>query len=87
MNKQQDMIATLEADQDRGEWNDRLLEKLLEKQRELGGDCDTLTCITGSIAEAFYGVPEELKRKCRTRLPDELEAILLRFEKFPAEKQ
>ena len=27
----------------------------------LGGDCDTLTCITGSIAEAFYGVPDNLK--------------------------
>ena len=53
----------------------------------LGGDCDTLTCITGSIAEAFYGVPEDLKWKCRTRLPDELEEILLRFEKFLAEKQ
>jgi len=21
----------------------------------LGGDCDTLTCITGGIAQAFYG--------------------------------
>lgn len=31
----------------------------------LGGDSDTLACITGSIAEAFYGgVPESIK--CRT---------------------
>ena len=36
MNKLQEMIATLEADDDRGEWNDRLLQKLQEKQRELG---------------------------------------------------
>ena len=34
----------------------------------LGGDCDTLTCIAGSVAEAFYGVPEELKAECRKRL-------------------
>ena len=27
----------------------------------LGGDSDTLAAITGSIAEAYYGVPEELK--------------------------
>lgn len=27
----------------------------------LGGDCDTLTAIAGSIAEGFYGVPEYLK--------------------------
>ena len=26
----------------------------------LGGDCDTLACIAGSIAEAFYGIPTEL---------------------------
>ena len=62
-------------------------EDAIRNAVSLGGDCDTLTCITGSITEAFYGVPEELKQKCRTRLPDELEAILLRFEKFLAEKQ
>ena len=31
----------------------------------LGGDSDTLAAITGSIAEAFYGVPEELRHECR----------------------
>ena len=45
-----------------------------------GGDCDTLTCIAGSIAEGFYGVPEELKQQCRSRLPGELLEILTRFE-------
>jgi type I restriction enzyme M protein len=29
----------------------------------VGGDSDTLAAITGSIAEAFYGIPEELKRQ------------------------
>ena len=46
----------------------------------LGGDCDTLTCIAGSMAEAFYGVPEELKAECRKRLPEEILAVLLRFD-------
>ena len=46
----------------------------------LGGDCDTLTCIAGSIAEGFYGVPEELKQECRNRLPDELLGVLNRLE-------
>ena len=42
----------------------------------LGGDCDTLTCIAGSIAEAYYGVPEELIAECRARLtPDMLEVV------------
>ncbi|MCR4896495.1 MAG: ADP-ribosylglycohydrolase family protein [Lachnospiraceae bacterium] len=45
----------------------------------LGGDCDTLTCITGSLAEAFYGVPESFKKECEDRLPWEFLDILHRF--------
>lgn len=32
-------------------------EDVIRTAVSLGGDCDTLTCIAGSIAEAFYGVP------------------------------
>ena len=46
----------------------------------LGGDCDTLTCIAGSIAEGFYGVPAELKRECRDRLSADLNAVLAKFD-------
>ena len=46
----------------------------------LGGDSDTLAAITGSIAEAFYGVPEELRQECRKRLTPELSEILHRWE-------
>ena len=46
----------------------------------LGGDSDTLAAITGSIAEAFYGVPEDLKAECRQRLTPELAEILRRWE-------
>ncbi len=46
----------------------------------LGGDCDTLTCIAGSMAEAFYGVPEELKVECRKRLPEDLLEVLQQFD-------
>ena len=46
----------------------------------LGGDSDTLAAITGSIAEAFYGVPEELRQECRMRLTPELSAILREWE-------
>ena len=35
MNKLQEMIATLEADDDRGEMNDRLLEMLRKKQHRM----------------------------------------------------
>ena len=46
----------------------------------LGGDSDTLAAITGSIAEAFYSVPEELRQECRMRLTPELAEILRWWE-------
>lgn len=55
-------------------------EDVIRTAVSLGGDCDTLTCIAGSIAEAFYGVPEELKAECRKRLPENLLKVLDRFE-------
>ena len=40
----------------------------------LGGDSDTLACITGGIAEAFYGMPPELQQETLKRLPEEMQA-------------
>ena len=54
-------------------------EDVIRTAVSLGGDCDTLTCIAGSIAEGFYGVPEELKRECRDRLSDDLRESLDSF--------
>lgn len=56
-------------------------EDVIRTAVSLGGDCDTLTAIAGSIAEAFYGVPEELKRECRARLKDDLRSVLERFDR------
>ena len=55
-------------------------EDVIRTAVSLGGDCDTLTCIAGSIAEAFYGVSKELKQECRNRLPAQLLKVLLRFD-------
>lgn len=60
-------------------------EDVIRTAVSLGGDCDTLTCIAGSIAEGFYGVPEELKRECRSRLPESLLQILNRFDERMAQ--
>ena len=57
-------------------------EDVIRTAVSLGGDCDTLTCIAGSMAEAFYGVPEELKVECRKRLPKDLLEVLQRFDSF-----
>ena len=55
-------------------------EDVIRTAVSLGGDCDTLTAIAGSVAEGFYGVPEELKAECRNRLPRGLLRVLVRFE-------
>ena len=56
-------------------------EDVLRTAVSLGGDCDTLTAIAGSMAEAFYGVPEELKMECRKRLTPDLLEILTEFDR------
>ena len=58
----------------------RDFEDALRTAVSLGGDSDTLAAITGSIAEAFYGVPEELRQECRKRLTPELSEILRQWE-------
>lgn len=54
-------------------------EDVIRTAVSLGGDCDTLTCIAGSMAEAFYGVPEWMKEECRYELPESMLSVLLRF--------
>ena len=57
-------------------------EDVIRTAVSLGGDCDTLTCIAGSIAEGFYGVPDPLRMECLCRLPDDLRTVVTRFETF-----
>ena len=54
-------------------------EDVIRTAVSLGGDCDTLTCIAGSIAEAFYGVPAALIDECRMRLPKDMLEVIDRF--------
>ena len=45
----------------------------------LGGDSDTLACITGGIAEAFYGISEDWKIEVLRRLPDAFAEVIEEF--------
>ena len=46
----------------------------------LGGDSDTLTCITGGIAEAFYGgVPQDIAEKALSYLPKAMREVVEEF--------
>jgi len=45
----------------------------------LGGDCDTLTCIAGSMAEAYWGMGDRLASEVVRRIPKDMERVLARF--------
>ena len=54
-------------------------EDVIRTAVSLGGDTDTIACIAGGMAEAFYGVSEELKTECRKRLDEDILAVLDHF--------
>jgi ADP-ribosylglycohydrolase len=57
-------------------------EDAVRKAISLGGDADTLACITGSIAEAFYGgVPEPIKQRALERLDSHLRSVVIEFSR------
>lgn len=47
----------------------------------IGGDSDTIGCITGSIAEALFGIPEDIREKGMSYLPKNLKDVVEQFEK------
>ena len=65
------LVAFLESDD---------YESTVRLAISLGGDCDTLACIAGSVAEAFYGgVPEAIRGRALAVLDDELHAVVAEF--------
>ena len=57
-------------------------EDAIRNAISLGGDSDTLAAITGSIAEAAYGIPEWITDKVYTYLDEPLKDVLRRWEEF-----
>lgn len=55
-------------------------EDAIRKAISLGGDSDTLACMTGSIAEAYYGMSVYEELDVLSRLPDDLADICYAFE-------
>ena len=55
-------------------------EDAIRNAVSLGGDSDTLTCITGGIAEAFYGaVPDDIAQQVWERLDMRLKTVTANF--------
>lgn len=54
-------------------------EDTIRNAVSLGGDTDTLGAISGAIAEAYYGIPEELKQECESRIRKDMRSVLYSF--------
>lgn len=55
-------------------------EDCIRNAISIGGDSDTIGCITGSIAEAFYGIPQGIREKALGHVPAEFRNIVSDFE-------
>ncbi|MCA1765537.1 MAG: ADP-ribosylglycohydrolase family protein [Desulfobulbaceae bacterium] len=67
----QSIIAFLEAD---------CYEDAIRNAISLGGDADTMACISGGIAEAYYGgVPDTIRVQALTRLDERLRDVVEEF--------
>ena len=54
-------------------------EDAIRNAISIGGDSDTLAAITGAVAEAYYGIPEDLKQTALSYLDERLLDITERF--------
>lgn len=57
-------------------------EDAIRNAISIGGDSDTIAAITGSIAEAAYGIPEDMKEKAYAYLDEPLKDVLRRWKKY-----
>ncbi|MGI6782333.1 MAG: ADP-ribosylglycohydrolase family protein [Acholeplasmataceae bacterium] len=55
-------------------------EDAIRNAISIGGDSDTIAAITGGIAEAYYGIPTDIRNHALTFLDERLLAILVEFE-------
>ena len=51
-------------------------EDAIRNAISIGGDSDTLAAITGAVAEAYYGIPEDIKNRAISYLDDNFKAII-----------
>ena len=54
-------------------------EDTLRNAVSVGGDSDTLTGIAAGIAEAYYGIPDPIRREAMAFLDEEMRRIAVRF--------
>ncbi len=51
-------------------------EDAIKKTLQMGGDTDTNCAIVGSLAEAYYGIPDTLVEQAESKIPDNFVKVL-----------
>jgi ADP-ribosylglycohydrolase len=51
-------------------------EDAIRNAVSIGGDTDTVSCITGSIAEVMFGLPDDVRDKALSYLPDDMKEVV-----------
>lgn len=51
-------------------------EETIRNAISIGGDTDTIACIAGSLAESYYGIPEDLLEQVKPYLKDYMKELL-----------
>ena len=75
----QSIVAFLEAED---------FEDAISNANSLGGDADTMACIAGGIAEAYWGVPKEIEERTLGYLDGQLRKVVDEFnQRFKARKR
>ena len=54
-------------------------EDAIRNAVSIGGDTDTVACITGGIAEVMFGLPDDIRYTARSYLTDDLIDVVDRF--------
>lgn len=57
-------------------------EDSIRKAISIGGDTDTIACMVGSISEAYYGIPKNLRDEAFNLLPQRFKNILINAYKL-----
>ena len=58
----------------------KCFEDAIRNAVSIGGDSDTIRAITGSIAEAYYGIPYAIRKKVMEYMDPVMEEVIVEFE-------
>lgn len=59
--------------------NSNDFEEAIRLSISIGGDSDTIACITGALAESYYGIDEEIIECAKTYIKDYMKDVIDKF--------